>query len=71
MGMFLAPEVTAGTCEEKYSGRQKAFDELHDAGTLKGILQKEFSLFLVELSPDEVCRGIGQDVPCPFCPWLC
>ena len=64
--MFLAPEATAGICEERYTGRQEAFDELHGAGTLKDILQKEVSLYLVALSPDEVCRGIGEDFPCPF-----
>ena len=70
LDMFLAPEVTAGTCKERYSGRQDAFDELHVAGTLKGILHKEVSLFLVELSPGEVCRNMGENVPCPFCPWF-
>ena len=59
-----------GTREERYIGRQEAFDELDGAGTLKGLLQKEVSLFLVELSPDELCRGIGQDISCPFCPWF-
>ena len=41
LGMSLAPEVTAETCEERYIGRQEAFDELHGAVTLKSILQNE------------------------------
>ena len=60
-------EVAAGTCEERYSGRQDAFDELHGA-TLKGILRKEVSLFLVELTPGEVCRGIGEKRPMSVLP---
>ena len=68
--MSLAPELTAETCEERYIGRQEAYDELDGAGTLKSILQKEVALFLVELSPDTICRGVGADVPCTFCPWL-
>ena len=68
--MSLAPELTAETCEERYIGRQEAFDELDGAGTLKSILQKGVALFLVELSPDDLCRGVGADVPCAFCPCL-
>ena len=68
LDMFLAPEVAARTCEERYSGRQDAFDELHGAGTLKGLLYKEVSLLLVELGPVEVCRDIGENAPCPFYP---
>ena len=70
LSMSLAPELTAETCEERYIGRQEAFDELDGAGTLKSILQKEVALFLVELSPDNICHGVGADVPCAFCPWL-
>ena len=68
--MSLAPELTAETCEERYIGRQDAFDELDGAGTLKSILQNEVALFLVDLSPDNICRGVGADVPCAFCPCL-
>ena len=34
LDMFLAPEVAAVTHEERDSGRQDAFDELHGCGTL-------------------------------------
>ena len=60
--MSLAPELTAETREERYI----FFDELDGAGTLKSILQKEVALFLVDLSPDNICRGVGADVPLRF-----
>ena len=56
LDMLLASEVAAGTCEERYSGRQDAFGEVHGDGTLKGFLHKEVSLFLVELSPGDHVR---------------
>ena len=70
LDMSITPETAAGACEERYSGRQEAFDELDGAGALKDLLQKELSLFLVELSPHEIRRDGGSDVPCPFCPWF-
>ena len=62
LDMSITPEAAAEVCEERYS------DELDGAGTLKDLLQKEVSLFLVELNPHEIRRD--GDVPCPFCPWF-
>ena len=70
LDMSSAPEAAAGMWEERYSSRQEAFDELDGGGMLKGLLQKEVLLFLVELRPHEFRRDGGSDVPCSFCPWF-
>ena len=63
LDMSITPETAAEACEERYSGRQEAFDELDGAGALKDLLQKKVSLFLVEQSPHEIRRDGGSDVP--------
>ena len=62
----MLPDNGAGMCEERYSGRKEAFDELDGAETLKGLLQKEVSMFLAGLDPHQ----LSQEVQCPFCPWF-
>ena len=64
--MSLLPDNGAGMCEERYSGRKEAFDELDGAETLKGLLQKEVSMFLAGLDPHQ----LSQEDQCPFCPWF-
>ena len=64
--MSMLPDNGAGMCEERYSGRKEAFDELDGAETLKGLLQKEVSMFLAGLDPHQ----LSQEVQCPFCPWF-
>ena len=64
--MSMPPDNGAGMCEERYSGRKEAFDELDGAETLKGLLEKEVSMFFAGLDPHQ----LSQEVQCPFCHWF-
>ena len=61
-GYVLGARGRCGDMRRK-GGRRDVIDELHGAGTFKGILHKKVSLFLVELCPGEVCRDTGGSVP--------